>query len=306
MDLRVQYQRAADRHSQQWLDPSPARGAPWHPSLPRDGKRRKQSIPSQSPRIPEKMEIGGPVLEEVFPIDCQPRTSTCRSRRCRTRIRDRRLQTIRTTGRSQRVLVESLYDLGFRPQAFSASASAVTFAVRPAPRNSRCWQIHHRVSSWPSSRGCRPHLAATTGPSCSAIATAALLHLLAPSSVSAQGRRARFPRTWRIRFGLGRRRPADTSVIVPGSQARIDASQRATDWTRAQASRCRRSWWTCRRRRLRSRRTRASASASGDYRLGAHMASRRRKRLAPTSCGRTAGRRASRGLTGAGRRGGGD
>jgi excisionase family DNA binding protein len=47
------------------------------------------------------------------------------------RIRDGRLQTIRTMGGSQRVLVESLYDLGFRPQAFSTSASAVTFAVRP-------------------------------------------------------------------------------------------------------------------------------------------------------------------------------
>jgi excisionase family DNA binding protein len=47
------------------------------------------------------------------------------------RIRDGRLQTIRTLGGSQRVLVESLYDLGFRPQPFSTSASAVTFAVRP-------------------------------------------------------------------------------------------------------------------------------------------------------------------------------
>jgi excisionase family DNA binding protein len=47
------------------------------------------------------------------------------------RIRDGRLLTIRTMGGSQRVLVESLYDLGFRPQAFSASASAATFGVRP-------------------------------------------------------------------------------------------------------------------------------------------------------------------------------
>jgi len=46
------------------------------------------------------------------------------------RIRDGRLQTIRTIGGSQRVLVDSLYNLGFRPQAFSASASAATFAVR--------------------------------------------------------------------------------------------------------------------------------------------------------------------------------
>ena len=45
------------------------------------------------------------------------------------RIRDGRLHTIRTLGGSQRVLVESLYDLGFRPQAFSTSASAATFTV---------------------------------------------------------------------------------------------------------------------------------------------------------------------------------
>ncbi|MGE3404903.1 MAG: helix-turn-helix domain-containing protein [Vicinamibacterales bacterium] len=51
------------------------------------------------------------------------------------RIRDGRLQTIRTLGGSQRVLVESLQDLGFRPQAFSASAAAAAFAVRPSQRS---------------------------------------------------------------------------------------------------------------------------------------------------------------------------
>jgi excisionase family DNA binding protein len=50
------------------------------------------------------------------------------------RIRDGRLQTIRTLGGSQRVLVESLHDLGFRPQAFPTSASAASFVVRP-PRS---------------------------------------------------------------------------------------------------------------------------------------------------------------------------
>jgi excisionase family DNA binding protein len=50
------------------------------------------------------------------------------------RIRDGRLQTMRTLGGSQRVLVESLYDLGFRPQAFPTSASVVAFAARPATR----------------------------------------------------------------------------------------------------------------------------------------------------------------------------
>jgi len=46
------------------------------------------------------------------------------------RIREGRLQTIRTIGGSQRVLVESLQDLGFRPHAFSASASAASFSIR--------------------------------------------------------------------------------------------------------------------------------------------------------------------------------
>jgi excisionase family DNA binding protein len=49
-------------------------------------------------------------------------------------IRDGRLQTVRTLGGSQRVLVESLYHVGFRPQPFPTSASAITFAVRPAAR----------------------------------------------------------------------------------------------------------------------------------------------------------------------------
>jgi len=48
------------------------------------------------------------------------------------RIREGRLQTIRTLGGSQRVLVESLYDVGFKPQPFSTSASATTFTIRPA------------------------------------------------------------------------------------------------------------------------------------------------------------------------------
>jgi excisionase family DNA binding protein len=48
------------------------------------------------------------------------------------RIRDGRLKTVRTLGGSQRVLVESLYDAGFRQQAFSTSRSAATtFSIRP-------------------------------------------------------------------------------------------------------------------------------------------------------------------------------
>ncbi len=45
------------------------------------------------------------------------------------RIRDGRLRTIRTIGGSQRVLVESLCELGFRPQAFSATRSAAPFSA---------------------------------------------------------------------------------------------------------------------------------------------------------------------------------
>jgi excisionase family DNA binding protein len=50
------------------------------------------------------------------------------------RIRDGHLRTIRTIGGSQRVLIESLYSMGFRPQVFSTSASAAAFAARPSQR----------------------------------------------------------------------------------------------------------------------------------------------------------------------------
>jgi excisionase family DNA binding protein len=51
------------------------------------------------------------------------------------RIRDGRLRTIRTLGVSQRVLVESLLELGFRPQSFSTSASGASLRVSPAIRH---------------------------------------------------------------------------------------------------------------------------------------------------------------------------
>lgn len=50
------------------------------------------------------------------------------------RIREGRLLTIRTLGGSQRVLVESLVGLGFRPQAFSASTAQASFDPRPLTR----------------------------------------------------------------------------------------------------------------------------------------------------------------------------
>jgi excisionase family DNA binding protein len=51
------------------------------------------------------------------------------------RIKDGRLKTIRTAGGSRRVLLQSLYDLGFRSQAFPTSASAATFSVRSVGRS---------------------------------------------------------------------------------------------------------------------------------------------------------------------------
>jgi len=51
------------------------------------------------------------------------------------RIRDGRLRTIRTLGVSQRVLVQSLSELGLRPQSFSTSASSVSLGVGPATRH---------------------------------------------------------------------------------------------------------------------------------------------------------------------------
>jgi excisionase family DNA binding protein len=51
------------------------------------------------------------------------------------RIRDGRLRTVRTLGVSQRVLVQSLFELGFRPQAFSTSASGASLGVSPAIRH---------------------------------------------------------------------------------------------------------------------------------------------------------------------------
>ena len=50
------------------------------------------------------------------------------------RIRDGRLRTVRTLGVSQRVLVQSLYELGFRPQAFSTSASGASLGIGPDNR----------------------------------------------------------------------------------------------------------------------------------------------------------------------------
>jgi excisionase family DNA binding protein len=78
--------------------------------------------------------IGEPRLGRSVSIDQAASLLTVSRRTIYNRIRDGRLQTIRTIGGSQRVLVESLVELGFRPQAFPASASQASFTPRPLSR----------------------------------------------------------------------------------------------------------------------------------------------------------------------------
>ncbi len=76
--------------------------------------------------------VGEPRLGRSVSIDQAAQLLNVSRRTIYNRIRDGRLQTIRTLGGSQRVLVESLTHVGFRPQPFSASASAVVLGVREA------------------------------------------------------------------------------------------------------------------------------------------------------------------------------
>ena len=78
---------------------------------------------------------GEPRLGRSVSIDQAAQLLKVSRRTIYNRIRDGRLQTIRTLGGSQRVLIESLHDLGFRPQAFSASAAAASFTVRTSTRS---------------------------------------------------------------------------------------------------------------------------------------------------------------------------
>ena len=48
------------------------------------------------------------------------------------RIRDGKLETIRTERGSRQVLVDSLCQMGFTPQVFPSSASSVSFIYRPS------------------------------------------------------------------------------------------------------------------------------------------------------------------------------
>ena len=76
--------------------------------------------------------VNEPRLGRSVSIDQAAELLNVSRRTIYNRIRDGRLQTIRTLGGSQRVLVESLHNPGFRPQPFSGSHSDVALAVRAA------------------------------------------------------------------------------------------------------------------------------------------------------------------------------
>ena len=73
-----------------------------------------------------------PQLGRSVSIDRAAELMNVSRRTVYNRIRDGRLQTIRTRCGSQRVLVESIHGLGFRPQPFSGTPSPVEVDVRPA------------------------------------------------------------------------------------------------------------------------------------------------------------------------------
>ena len=82
------------------------------------------TIHTQQPFTEQRLGRSVSILQAAHLLNLSRRTIY-------NRIRDGRLHTVRTLGGSQRVLVESLYEAGFRSQAFSTSASSATFAYRP-------------------------------------------------------------------------------------------------------------------------------------------------------------------------------
>ena len=99
-------------------------------TLPLLGRRRVSQVSIETNDLNPEPRLGRSVS-----IDQAAALLNVSRRTVYNRIRDGRLLTIRTLGGSQRVLVESLYELGFRPQAFPTSASAATFTVRPTTRS---------------------------------------------------------------------------------------------------------------------------------------------------------------------------
>ena len=78
----------------------------------------------------ESTVVFEPQLGRSVSIDRAAELMNVSRRTVYNRIRDGRLQTIRTLCGSQRVLVESIYGPGLRPQPFSTSPSAAVSDVR--------------------------------------------------------------------------------------------------------------------------------------------------------------------------------
>ena len=76
--------------------------------------------------------VAEPQLGRSVSIDRAAELLNVSRRTIYNRIRDGRLQTIRTRCGSQRVLIESLQHLGFRPQPFTQSPSAASWPTRRA------------------------------------------------------------------------------------------------------------------------------------------------------------------------------
>ena len=89
---------------------------------------------TETSRFEKKASAFEPRLGRSVTIDQAAELLGVSRRTIYNRIRDGRLRTIRTLGVSQRVLMQSLFELGFRPQSFSTSASGASLGVTPAIR----------------------------------------------------------------------------------------------------------------------------------------------------------------------------
>src|SRR5690242_7124011 len=98
------------------------------------GHRRYNTVSIAAIGVSAPMHSIEPRLGRSVSIDQAAFLLNVSRRTIYNRIREGRLNTIRTIGGSQRVLVESLHDLGFRPQAFPASAAQASFEHRPLTR----------------------------------------------------------------------------------------------------------------------------------------------------------------------------
>jgi excisionase family DNA binding protein len=85
--------------------------------------------------FPIESEQTGPRLGRSVSIDQAAELLHVSRRTIYNRIRDGRLVTIRTIGGSQRVLLESLNELGVSTQLLSSPIQSSSFTVRPIAGN---------------------------------------------------------------------------------------------------------------------------------------------------------------------------